>query len=69
MTRWLSGFGFLVLITEQRNSDHGFETRPGEIFHLFFFKSYLLEMKLAAFLCEIKAEMSSKEWFEFHHEL
>jgi hypothetical protein len=35
----------------------------GEIFHLSLFVSYVLEMKLAAYLCRLEAEMSSKEYF------
>jgi hypothetical protein len=35
----------------------------GEIFLLSFFESYVLEMKLTAFICRLQAEMSSKEWF------
>jgi hypothetical protein len=35
----------------------------GEIFHLSFFESYVLEMKLIASFWRLQTEMSSKEWF------
>ena len=39
----------------------GLVARDLEIFHLSFFELYELEMKLTAFFCELREEMSSKE--------
>ena len=69
VARWRNGLVLRYLIIAIPTQRSWVRDWVWEIFHLFFFESYVLEMRLTAFLCRLQTEMSSKEWFGSHYKL
>ncbi|KAL7043633.1 hypothetical protein ACKWTF_001603 [Chironomus riparius] len=69
VARWRNGLVLRYLIIAIPTQRSWVRDWVWEIFHLSFFESYVLEMRLTAFLCRLQTEMSSKEWFGSHYKL